>query len=115
MLGTAWDQLAPQIRQLHTVTSESSFSGRCTVDRGSNPLSWLVASLYGFPKAGTDQPIAVNLKRTGDGERWTRISRSGSFSSVQHQGRGASGWLVRERFGPLSVDMALVVEGTNLR
>jgi Domain of unknown function (DUF4166) len=30
-------------------------------------------------------------------------------------GRGRSEWLVRERFGPVSVDMALVVDGQTLQ
>jgi hypothetical protein len=29
--------------------------GRCTVDRGRNLLSWLIATLIGFPKAGSEQ------------------------------------------------------------
>jgi hypothetical protein len=115
MLGEAWDRLAPQIQQLHAVESECSFVGRCTVDRGRNPLSWLVATLYGFPKAGADQHIAVMLKVEGDGERWTRVIGGRRFSSVQKPGRGTSEWLVREWFGPASVDLALVVEGVNLR
>jgi hypothetical protein len=115
VLGQSWDLLAPEIRQLHSVSSVSSFVGRCTVDRGRNPLSWLVATLIGFPKAGSDQSIAVTLKVDSDGERWTRSSGGRTFSSVQHLGRGRSEWLVRERFGPVSVDMALVVDGTTLR
>jgi hypothetical protein len=115
MLGEAWHWLAPQIQQLHAVESESSFVGRCTVDRGRNPLSWLVATLYGFPKAGADQHIEVTLKAEGDGERWIRVIGGRRFSSVQRPGRGSSEWLVSERFGPASVDLALVVDGANLR
>jgi len=114
-LGQAWDQLAPEVRQLHSVSSSSSFVGRCTVDRGRNPLAWLVATLIGFPKAGSDQSISVTLTVDGDGERWIRSVGGRTFSSVQHPGRGRSEWLLRERFGAVSVDMALVVDGPNLR
>jgi len=100
---------------LHSVKSVSSFDGRCTVERGHNPLAWLIATLIGFPNAGSDQSITVNLTLDGDGERWVRSSGGRTFSSVQHAGRGRSEWLVRERFGPVYVDMALVVEGANLR
>jgi hypothetical protein len=75
----------------------------------------LVATLIGFPKAGSDQSISVTLTVEGDGERWIRSSGGRTFSSVQHLGRGRSEWLVRERFGPVCVDMALVVDGANLR
>ena len=115
VLGQSCDRLAPEIRQLHSVKSVSSFDGRCTVERGHNPLAWLIATLIGFPNAGSDQSITVNLTLDGDGERWVRSSGGRTFSSVQHAGRGRSEWLVRERFGPVYVDMALVVEGANLR
>jgi hypothetical protein len=115
ILGPAWDELAPQIRALHTVTATSSFSGRCSVVRGRNPLAWLAATLIGFPRAGADQPLRVELSREHDGERWARSSPGGSFVSRQYEGRGRSRWLVRERFGAVAVDMALLVEGGNLR
>lgn len=115
ILGQAWAQLAPEIRQLHSVTAVSSFVGRCTVDRGRNPLAWLIATVVGFPEAGADQSMTVQLTRDGDGERWVRTSGKSTFSSIQMPGRGGSEWLLRERFGPVSVDMALVVDGQTLR
>ena len=113
-LGPSWTQLAPELRQLHSVTATSSFAGRCTVARGRNPLAWLIATIIGFPKAGANQSICVQLTREGDGERWVRTSGGRSFSSVQVAGRGRAEWLVRECFGPVSVDMALVVHGRTL-
>jgi hypothetical protein len=115
ILGPAWDTLAPQIRALHTVSATSSFSGRCSVVRGRNPLARLAATLIGFPLTGPDQPLTVQLSRERDGERWARSSAGRSFVSRQFEGRGRSRWLVRERFGVVSVDMALVVEDANLR
>jgi hypothetical protein len=115
VLGPAWERLAPPIRALHTVTSAAAFSGRCRVVRGRGPLAWLAATAIGFPPTGPDQPISVWLSREGDGERWVRTSGRHSFTSRQYPGRGRSRWLVRERFGVVSVDMALVVEGEGLR
>ena len=115
ILGRAWAQLAAEIRQLHSVTAASSFSGQCTVARGRNPLAWLIATVIGFPKAGANQNISVQLTREGDGERWVRTGGGKTFSSIQMPGRGRSQWLVRERFGPVSVDMALVADGLALR
>jgi hypothetical protein len=113
-LGLSWGQLAPEVRQLHSVTATSSFVGRCTVARGRNPLAWLIATIIGFPKAGENQDISVQLIREDDGERWVRTSGGRTFSSVQVAGHGRAEWLVRECFGPVSVDMALVVEGQTL-
>lgn len=115
ILGTAWDQLHPAIRQLHSVTRRSSFVGRCTVERGSNPIAFVIAALIGFPKTGADQAISVQLTADRGGERWVRFTGDQSFESVQSAGVGRSEWLVRERFGPVAVDMALVVERACLR
>ena len=115
ILGQAWGQLAPELRQLHSVTATASFVGRCTVKRGRNPLAWLIATIIGFPKTGADQKICVQLTKEGEGERWVRTSAGRKFSSVQVAGRGRAEWLVRERFGPVAVDMALVVDGPTLR
>jgi Domain of unknown function (DUF4166)/Saccharopine dehydrogenase NADP binding domain len=114
ILGVAWEQLASEIRQLHSVTAVSSFSGRCSIERGRNPLAWLIATVIGFPKAGADQRMTVQLTKVGDGERWVRKSGRSTFSSVQVPGRGRSEWLLRERFGPITVDLALVVDGQTL-
>ena len=114
-LGAAWDHLAPQIRELHAVTRESVFTGRCRVERGRSPLSMLAAWCVGFPKAGADQEVSVTLTVTGDGELWVRRIVGHRFSSLQRPGTGRSDWLIRERFGPVCVHMALVVDGANLR
>jgi Domain of unknown function (DUF4166) len=108
VLGSAWDRLPPPIRHLHSVTSSSSFVGRCEVERGRNPLGWVVAALIEFPSADASQSIVVRLEADGDGERWVRTIGSRTFSSYQRAGCGPSDWLVTERFGAISVDMALV-------
>jgi len=48
------------------------------------------------------------------GERWNRTFAGRSFTSFQSAGRGTSAHLLRERFGPLAFDLALVVEGAKL-
>jgi hypothetical protein len=115
ILGQAWDQLPPEIRQLHNVTSVSSFAGRCVVDRGRNPLARLIAKVIGFPQAGADQNIVVTLTAKGARERWDRSIGGSKFSSIQMPGRGRSEWLLRERFGPVCVDMVLVVDRSTLQ
>lgn len=114
-LGDAWDRLSSQIRQLHSVAGESSFVGECSVERGRHPLAWLIATLIGFPDSGATQKISVRLVEEVDGERWIRQIGKRRFSSVQNPGRGAHQWLIRERFGPVAVYMALVVDGECLR
>ena len=109
LLGDAWAALPQPIRELHTVSDAATYVGVCTVQRGRSPLAWMVASIIGFPKAGLDQPITLHMTAQADGERWTRNVAGRSFSSMQRAGRARSRALVREQFGPLAVDMALVV------
>ena len=111
LLGQAWQQLSKPLQQLHTVdAAASTFAGRCTVERGRSPLAWIVAAIVGFPPAGENLPITVHLIAEADAERWSRSVAGSTFSSVQSAGRGRAEGLVRERFGAVAVDMALVVE-----
>jgi hypothetical protein len=111
ILGDAWEQLPGEVRRLHAVATSSRFTGRCTVQRGRNPLALLAATVIGFPRSGAGQDITVDLRVEADAERWVRTIGGRKFSSVLKQGYGRSEWLVRERFGPVTVDIALLLEG----
>jgi hypothetical protein len=115
ILGDAWEQLSPQVRQLHSVAGESRFAGECTVYRGRNPLAWLIATLIGFPDAGASREISVGLIEEGDGERWIREVGNRRFTSIQHPGGRRHRGLIRERFGPVAVYLALLVDDGRLR
>lgn len=115
ILGDAWDDLPAAVQRLHSVSSRSTFTGLCTVRRGSNPLGALTAWLIGFPKSGADQTITVELAVESGTERWIRTIGGHRFSSVLSQGQRRSQWLMRERFGPVKVDVALVRGGDSLR
>lgn len=110
LLGSAWDELPPPVRALHETGAMSAFDGRCTVRRGRHPLAWAVARLTGFPDAGDDLPISVRLEARGSTERWTRSVGQREFSSLQWAGRGRAQWHLQERFGAVTVDLALAVE-----
>lgn len=115
LLGESWQQLPQPIQQLHSVIAVSTFAGRCSVQRGRSPLAWAIAQSIGFPPAGEDLPITVRLAAKAGAERWSRSVAGRTFSSVQSAGRGRAEGLVRERFGAVAVDMALVVEPAGLR
>lgn len=115
LLGESWQQLPQPIRQLHSVNAVSRFAGRCTVERGRSPLAWVIAKSIGFPPAGADLPITVRLAAEAGAERWSRCVAGRTFSSVQSAGSGRAEGLVRERFGAVAVDMALLVEPGHLR
>jgi hypothetical protein len=114
VLEHAYRNMAPPLQALHNVTSLSRFKGRGRVERGKNPLSWLVAGILGFPRAGQDVPVEVDLAVRDRVETWTRRFDSKSFRSTQEYGSGRYEGLVVERFGPMAFGLALVVEDGNL-
>lgn len=111
VLDTAWDRLPDIIRDLHQVETTRSFEGRAVVDRGNGLVARLIGALYRFPRAGSNIPVAVLLERQQDGERWQRSFAGRTFRSFQTEGEGRSACLIDERFGPVSVGLALVTDG----
>ena len=85
------------------------------VTRGRGLLARIVAAIVGFPRAGEDVPVRVDFKLRNGRERWTRTFAGRTFHSTQEQGHGRDAWLVCERFGPVKVAMALVLDGGRLR
>jgi hypothetical protein len=114
VLGTAWDQLPEAIRDLHRVETSRRFEGRAVVDRGRGLIAGLIGTLYRFPRAGSDIPVSVLLERRDAGELWQRTFAGRTFRSFQTEGRGRSAYLIDERFGPVSVGLALVTDGGRL-
>ncbi|KRG43427.1 hypothetical protein ARC78_07330 [Stenotrophomonas pictorum JCM 9942] len=71
VLGSAFEQLSPQLRALHSVRDRQRWSGQGDVMRGSH---WLVAPcawLARLPPTST-VPVAVEFVVDADGECWRR-------------------------------------------
>lgn len=115
ILGPAFDALPPRVRELHAPTFERRWSGCSQVRRGKGRIANLVAALIGFPPAGDDVAVTVTLAPENGAERWTRDFGSRKFSSLQSRGTGNDQSLLVERFGAISVAIALVVEAEKLR
>jgi hypothetical protein len=101
ILGDAWHALPAPLRAMHECATTQVAAGRADVARGRNPLARLVAFAMRFPASA-------------GGERWTRTFAGQSFVSFQSADQGAAAHLLRERFGPLNFDLALVVAGPKL-
>jgi hypothetical protein len=115
---------------MHSVKTSLVARGRADVTRGRGWLASLVAFTIGFPRAGTDIPVEVRFDvaspssgaasqatgthddpgGSGPRERWRRRFAHRAFSSEQFAGTGRFDRLVCERFGPLTLALALVVE-----
>jgi hypothetical protein len=114
VLGAAWSELPPQIRQVHDIQSVALLEGVCTVERGRSLLARFVALLFGFPRAGSGVDLSVRFEVKDGIERWTRTFAGRSFASRQFEGRGKAERLLCEQFGPLRFALALVPDSARL-
>lgn len=114
ILGTVFDTLPAPIRALHDDDQTRVWSGHAEIRRGSGVFGRLIARFFRFPKAGNRVPVSVTLAPFGDKEVWTRNFGGQEFSSTQSLGTGRNRHLIVERFGPISVALALVVSGERL-
>jgi hypothetical protein len=110
LLGPRFDGLPRRVAELHDVTAVSVWRGRADVERGRSPAARAVASLFGLPPAGRDQPLEVTFTPQGGTEIWTRRFGDAVFRSVQYERRGR----LRERVGPTTFVFALDVSPPGL-
>jgi hypothetical protein len=114
ILGSAFDALPQQVQALHATSEKRSWTGQAAVRRGSGLLARLICQIIGFPKTAAQGPVSVTFTPERGGELWTRNFAKKSFSSFQIAGTGKNDRLLIERFGLLSISLALVVEGDQL-
>ena len=115
IMGSSYAQLHPAVAELHRTDKGRDFIGECTVTRGKNPLSHIVAAVMGFPKSGENIPVTLKIELEKNGERWTRNFAGKSFNSFHRLGTGKQARLMIEKFGPIAVHMAILADGQNMR
>jgi len=115
LLGNAWNSLPEPLRVMHELDGDLVAEGIATVERGKGILARLVAGLIGFPPAGEQVPVSVSFVPREGREYWRRTFAGRSFMSTQEEGRGRFERLLCERFGPIVVGMALVIDGDRMR
>lgn len=109
ILGDSFYKLLPEIQEVHAQTETTTFIGRSQIRRGKNPISTLIANLFGFPHEGDNVLVEVEVRKVGKGtEIWTRKFGEKSFVSFFTEGYGKEEGLLVERFGPFSFAQALV-------
>jgi hypothetical protein len=115
ILGAAWEKLPAAIRALHDLSGPAIVAGRASVARGNGILARAAAAWIGFPRTMADTPVRVRFDVRAGIETWTRTLGPNTVSSRQFAGTGRSGRLLCERFGPLTLAMALVPDGQRLQ
>ena len=115
LLGSTFATLPAPVQAMHRPDGEMVVEGRARVERGTNPLTNLVAWVFGFPKASEDVPVRVTFREREGSEVWERDFAGHRFHSTQTTGDGPCVHLLAERFGPFVFGLALVVDGDRLR
>jgi len=115
VLGDAFDRLPPQVIELHDSLSQREWVGTAQIKRGSGLLARIVAVCISAPPSGEKIPVTVTFKPDAKGELWTRNFGGKTFQSHQRVGSDKNTQLIVEKFGPIDVALALVIEGNRLR
>ncbi len=114
VLGDAFEGLPARVRALHTLEGVQVWKGKAEVKRGRNPMARLIGWVMGLPAAADDVAVEVTLTPGADGERWQRNFGGQTFESFQSLGVGRNAHLLMERFGVVTVALAVVVKGERL-
>ncbi|MEO1322417.1 MAG: DUF4166 domain-containing protein [Pseudomonadota bacterium] len=113
VLADDFESLLPIHQDLHTVLSYRRWTGRAAVQRGRNVLSKLAGAIAGFPKANDDIDVQVEMKRTENGETWTRKFGAKRFRSYLSSKTRRDKVVLFERFGAMKfqIDLKLTDDG----
>ena len=99
VLGPGFTALPPEIRELHAITFARRWTGRARIARGRSLFSRLAGAFAGFPPAGENVPVTVEMTRRGNTETWVRTFGTRRFRSfLSPDGPPGSGQM-GERFG----------------
>lgn len=99
VLGSNFDRLPAAVAALHDHDGCAVATGRCRVERGAHPLARFAAAFFGFPPAGENVDLRMEITAEGGGERWLRDFAGHRTSSIQGEVPGRPG-LLFESFGP---------------
>ena len=111
VLGPAFGRLPPVVRDLHTVVDVRRWRGEAEIEAGHGRMARLIRVVMGFPTGGKRVPVTVRMERREGSEVWERRFAGRTLRSRLSPGGGG---VMLERFGPLSFDIALTVEGGRL-
>ena len=102
LLGPSeWALLAGPVRRMHGGSATLHAHGVAQVEGARHPFARLLRGMLGLPGPGSDQAIALSIRREGAREIWTRGFANGRMRSTLQ--RSADGTLLHERLGPVSL------------
>ncbi len=107
LLGAAFDELPEPLQKLHAGQSSSEWAGDAAVFGARNIAGRVVAALFKLPTHDHRTGARVSIEVTQEGETWTRSFGGNEFRSHLSLGTGREAGLMCERFGILTVAMAI--------
>jgi hypothetical protein len=114
LLGEAFNILPEPIRRMHEVGQGLEADGMADIERGRGLLARVVAFILRLPPEGKNVPLTVRFDVKNGGEIWRRNFADEIFSSTQRAGTGRADRLLRESFGPIGIDIALLADKERL-
>ena len=108
VLGECFGELPERIQALHSGEESSDWHGRVMVKGARGLLGRAIARIFGFPSVDAETDAHVAITPTDRGEIWVRTFGMKVFRSELSLGDGRAKWLVCERFGLISISIALV-------
>ena len=107
LLEHEFDSLPPVLRRFHASPGVRRASGTMSIRRQSALLAWLV----GFPPAGEQVPVLLEVAPAAGSETWTR--RFGDF--IHRSTQRAAGGLLLEEAGPVRIAFEVRASESGMR
>ena len=114
ILNTAYQDLPKQVQKIHGSNDTRRWSGFARATGGNTIFARLIAKLIGFPKDNDNLPVTVTFTPNGTGELWERNFDGKRFHSYQDIGTGQNSRLLTEKFGIITVALAVLVKNDRL-
>ncbi len=107
VLGDTFHELPKPLQELHRGECDSEWTGNASTRGAQNFAGRIVAALIGLPADDHQTDARVSIGVTREGETWTRSFGGKQFRSYLSLGTGREAGLMRERFGIITVAMAI--------
>ncbi len=108
VMGEAYEKLEKPLQVFHRQSESFTLEGKADIANGEGLLAKIARGFFGFPNARTDCPLTVTIGITEEGEHWDRSFDGKRMYSFQELGTGREAGLIVERFGVITVGLAIV-------
>jgi hypothetical protein len=109
-ISARFNLMPAEVQHVHAPGPAIELEGETDVDAAPTFLGRFIAWCTGFPTSSGHVPASVTIERDGNGETWIR--RFGGTVFLSRISEGPVPGSVRERFGPISIEMDLSTDSS---